>query len=50
MRPYEGPFRVIESGPKMFKIDIGGKTEIIMVDRLKLANLDLDSPVPVAQP
>ena len=26
-RPYEGPFRVIESGSKTFKIDIGGKTE-----------------------
>ena len=49
-RPYEGPFRVIESGSKTFKIDIGGKTETISVDRLKLAHLDIDSPVEVAQP
>lgn len=31
-RPYEGPFWVIETGPKTFKIDIGGKTETITVD------------------
>ena len=49
-RPYEGPFKVIESGPKTFKVDIGGKTKIVTVDRLKLAHLDVDSPVQVAQP
>ena len=49
-RPYEGPFRVIESGAKTFKVDIGGKTETISVDRLKLAHLDVDVPVEVAQP
>ena len=49
-RPYEGPFRVIEPGIKTFKLDIGGKTETITVDRLKLAQLDLDCPVEVAQP
>ena len=49
-RPYEGPFRVIETDPKTFKIDIGGKTETITVDRLKLAHLDVDSPVQLAQP
>ena len=48
--PYEGPFKVIENGPKTFKIDIGGKTETITVDRLKPAHLDLDNPVQVAQP
>ena len=49
--PYEGPFKVIESG-KAFKVDIGGnrKTEIITIDRLKLAHLDVDSPIQVAQP
>jgi cleavage and polyadenylation specificity factor subunit 1 len=49
-RPYEGPFRVIESGPKTFKIDMGGKTETISVNRLKLAHLDVDCPVQLAQP
>ena len=49
-RPYEGPFRVIEPGIKTFKLDRGGKTEIVTVDRLKPARLDLDFPVEVAQP
>ena len=49
-RPYEGPFRVIETGAKTFKLDIGGRTETITVDWLKLAHLDLDYPVEVAQP
>ena len=49
-RPYEGPFKVIEPGPKTFRIDIGGKTETVSIDRLKPAHLDLDYPVEVAQP
>ena len=49
-RPYEGPYKVIETGPKTFKIDMGGKTETITVDRVKLAHLDLANPVRVAQP
>ena len=49
-RPYEGPFKVLESGPKTFKIDLGGKPETVSVDRLKLAHLDIDSPVQVAKP
>ena len=48
--PYHGPFRVIESGPKAFKVDVGGKAEIISVDRLKPAHLDVHSPVQLAQP
>lgn len=48
--PYQGPFRVIESGHKTFKVDFGGRTEVITVDRLKLAHLDVDSPVQLAQP
>ena len=49
-QPYEGPYRVMESGPKTFKLDMRGKTETITVDRLKLAHLDVDSPVQLAQP
>ena len=41
---------MIEPGIKTFKLDIGGKTETITVDRLKPAHLDLDCPVEVAQP
>ena len=49
-RPYEGPFKDLQSLPKTFKVDIGGKTMIITVDRLKQAHLDVDSPVQVALP
>ena len=43
--PYEGSFKVIESGPKTSKIDIGEKTETVTNDRLKSAYLDLNYPV-----
>ena len=49
-RPYEGPFRVIETGTKTFKIDIGGRPQVITIDRLKPAHLDVDGPVPIAKP
>ena len=48
-RHYEGPFRVIQAGSKTFEVDIGGKTGIISVDRLKPAHLDLQS-LPEVQP
>ena len=48
--PYEGPFRVVETGDKHFVVDIGGKPECISVDRLKPAHLDLARPVELAQP
>lgn len=38
--PYTGPFRVLESGSKAFKIDYGGRVEIISIDRLKPAYTD----------
>ena len=44
------PFKVIEPGSKTFTLNIGGKTETIMVDQLEPAQLDLDGPVEVAQP
>jgi len=47
-RPYEGPFKVVESGNKVFKINMGGRTETISIDRLKPAHLDIDQPVQVA--
>jgi len=33
--PYVGPFLVIQRGAKTFKLEIGGRTETISVDRLK---------------
>lgn len=49
-RPYHGPYKVIASGDKTFRIDIGGREEIITVDRLKPANVDETKPVPLHQP
>ena len=49
-RPYEGPFHVLERGPKFFKIDIGGKADSVSIDHLKPAHLDPDLPVQVALP
>ena len=34
--PYKGPYRVIEKGPKFFKLDMGGKEVSVTVDQLKL--------------
>ena len=50
-RPYEGPFKVLEPGEKYFKVMRQGKTEIISVDRLKSAHLDITaSPIFPSKP
>ena len=50
-RPYEGPFKVLEPGEKYFKVMRHGKTEIISVDRLKSAHLDITaSPIFPSKP
>ena len=49
-RPYEGPYRVVASGEKTFRIMVGSREEIISADRLKPAHVDLTGPVSVAQP
>ncbi|KAJ8401807.1 hypothetical protein AAFF_G00377780 [Aldrovandia affinis] len=46
--PYDGPFRVMETGDKTFIVDVGGKPERITVDRLKPAHQALDQPVVLA--
>ena len=46
---YEGPYRVLQRGEKAFTVDIGGRAELISIDRLKPARLDPDLPVQVAQ-
>ena len=48
--PYEGPLKVLEHGPKTFKIDYNGNPETVSVDRLKVAHVDTTQPVPVALP
>ena len=49
-RPYDGPFRVISSGDKTFRIMVGAREEIISVERLEPAHVDLTGTVTVAQP
>jgi hypothetical protein len=34
-QPYSGPYRVLERGPKFFRLDIGGKQTAVSVERLK---------------
>ncbi|KAJ8389517.1 hypothetical protein AAFF_G00119070 [Aldrovandia affinis] len=48
--PYDGPFRVLEHGPKHLVVDIGGRPEHVSVDRVKLAHLDVTQPVDLAIP
>ncbi|KAJ8417888.1 hypothetical protein AAFF_G00227310 [Aldrovandia affinis] len=48
--PYDGPYRVVETGDKTFIIDIGGSMEHISVDRLKTAHLDGERAVELARP
>ena len=48
--PYEGPFKVMQAGDKIFTIDRGGQKEFISVDRLKPAFVDLEHPVVVSEP
>jgi cleavage and polyadenylation specificity factor subunit 1 len=48
--PYTGPYKVLESGPKAFRIEVGNREELISIDRLKPAYVDPISPVPLAQP
>ncbi|KAJ8388110.1 hypothetical protein AAFF_G00147280 [Aldrovandia affinis] len=46
----DGPFRVLEHGPKHLVVDIGGRPEHVSVDRVKLAHLDVTQPVDLAIP
>ena len=36
-RPYQGPYRVIETSDKFFTLDIKGRSEKVSIDRLKAA-------------
>ncbi len=41
---------MVERDDKFFKLEMGGKTESVSLDRLKPAFLDFTEPVPVAVP
>ena len=41
---YEGPFRVLHRGEKVFELDIGGRKETVSIDRLKPDFIDLLNP------
>jgi hypothetical protein len=43
--PYEGPFKVLQPGDKTFTLDRGGRPEVVSIDRLKPAHVDIDQPV-----
>ena len=42
--PYEGPFRVLHRGEKVFELDLGGRKETVSIDRLKPAYIDSLNP------
>ena len=48
--PYTGPYQVLETGKKCFKIQVGHRQETVSIDRLKPAHTDINDPVEVAQP
>jgi hypothetical protein len=33
--PYAGPYKVLQAGPKYFVLEVGGRQEVVTVDRLK---------------
>ncbi|GFR92229.1 transposon Ty3-G Gag-Pol polyprotein [Elysia marginata] len=43
-------FQVISTGDKTFRIMVGGREEVISIDRLKQAHVDLSGPVKLALP
>ena len=45
---YSGPYRVLQRGPKTFKLQVGGREEVVTVDRLK-PHLG-SAPVEAAEP
>lgn len=49
-RPYDGPYEVISSGNKTFKIKMGNREEKVSIDRLKPAYVDLEQPITLPCP
>lgn len=48
--PYDGPYKVLEPGAKFYKLEYGGRSQLVSVDRLKPAHIDRDSQPEIAQP
>ena len=46
-RPYDGPYKVLKTAEKHFTVKVKGKEEVISIDRLKPAYLELPSATPV---
>lgn len=40
-QPYDGPYKVLKRAQKHFTIDIRGRSEVVSLDRLKPAHLDI---------
>ena len=49
-RPFSGPYTVLAPGEKTFFVDMGGRAERILIDRLKPAQVDPTKPVQLQQP
>lgn len=45
-----GTLQILIPGAKTFTLDYGGREEVVSVDRLKPAHIDLSSPVSVNVP
>ena len=48
--PYMGPYEVLERSDKYFTLQVGSRQDRVSIDRLKVALVDKDQPVQVAQP
>jgi hypothetical protein len=42
---YQGPYRVLERSQKFLSLEVGGRTEVVSVDRLKPTSARLPSPL-----
>ncbi len=49
-RLYNGPFKVLESGTKTFRLEVNGRSEQVFMDRLKPVNIDSSSSPVVLGP
>ena len=45
-KPYDGPYKVLKRSNKHFTVAIRGKQEVVSLDRLKPAHLDLPQTLP----